>query len=212
MKIYYRCIFPFIILLTITLFCSCSIFTESKPTAEDLANSGWTLFQNNNYEAALNKFLDAAYDEPDNEVGYHGCGWCYLLLNESTNAIENFSNAISKGNITNDPIAGLAAAYLAAEEYAQAIYKAKEVLQNNPNYYFEYEPLIDYQDMRLILAMAYYHEGQLGKAQEQVNFLDPSNKLNPDDPDTWVVNDVKQPSYAEALMALIDYLDVLYGM
>ena len=54
--------------------------------------------------------------------------------------------------------------------------------------------------------------GHLSKAQEQINFLDPSNQLDPNTSNTWVVNGVIHPSYAKALMAYIDFLDVQYGM
>lgn len=204
-------------IITIALgFClilsQCSVFSEPPASTTDMIQNGWDLFEEGKYELALRQFTDAVYKNPNNEGGYHGKGWCYLLLNQPVNAIDNFYQAISRGNQTLDPVAGLAAAFLANANYADAIIKGETVLAANVNYYFEHEPMINFQDIRLILAMAYYHEGRLSDAQQQVNFLDPTNTLNAADPSSWVVDQKTYNSYAEALMALIDQLDVLYGM
>jgi len=191
---------------------SCSVFSEPPATTADVIQQGWELFEQGKYESALSQFIDAVYMEPNKEGGYHGKAWCYLLLNQPTDAIDNFYLAIGRGNQTLDPLAGLAGAFLANANYADAIVKGEAVLAANVNYYFEHEPLINFQDIRLILAMAYYHEGRLSEAQQQVNFLEPNNRLNATDPSTWVVDQQTYSSYAAALMALIDQLDVLYGM
>ena len=187
---------------------SCSIYTEPEESAEALIDVGWEKFQDGDYEEALSKFANAIFTDDDIALAYQGRGWCYLILSNATLAAEDFNMAITKGDNSLDPLAGLAAAYLAQQEYMLAISKAKAVLEGNPNYFFEYEPQINYLDMRIILAMAYFHEGRLDEAQEQVNFLYPDNGLDPDDSETWL----GYISYAEALMSVIDLLDIDYLM
>jgi Tfp pilus assembly protein PilF len=190
---------------------NCSVPSESSTTAEDVIQEGWDLFEQAKYESALKQFNDAVDMAPKHEGGYHGKGWCYLLLNQPTDAIDNFNQAITLGNQTLDPVAGLAGALLAIGNYSEAIIKSEAVLQSNAFYYFNHKPSINFLDLRLILAIAYYHEGLLSKAQEQINYLDPTNTLKPDDPNSWIVNQISYASYAEALMALIDKLDAIYG-
>ncbi len=212
-------------LLFFTLFfliTDCSFYSEPKPSIDQVAFRGWEYFLNGDYDEALSKFSDIIYDAPEDELGFHGKGWCKLLLNDPDDSITNFDLAISFGNYTNDPIAGLAIAYHASGDYLGGIVYCKELLQNNPSYYFEHQPLINYQDIRIILAMCYYHEGELTLAQEQADFLAEEQgnlQYNPldialdvEDETTWIIADTQYNSYAEALMALIDYLDSIYGM
>lgn len=194
---------PIVSLLTI----SCS-----TQDANAVIDEGWDLFAEQNYERALSKFTEAISIDSGNEGGYHGKAWCYLVLNKPVNAIEYFNKAIDKGEQSLDPLAGLAAAYLANENYSEAIAKAEFVLINNDNYFLEYEPAINFEDLRLILAMAYFHEGRLSDSQNQINYLSADNGLNPDNPQSWMVSNQQYSSYAEALMALIDEIDTLYGM
>jgi len=202
----------FIVTVLLTIVSGCSFYSAPERTVETLSEDGWSLFQRGKYDAALDKFIDATYKDNTSEMGYHGKAWCYLMLNEVINAVENFNLAILKGNRTLDPKAGLAAAYLAVGSYPEAIQNAQAVLSGNSHWFFEYEPLINFQDMRLISAMAYFHEGQLATALEQVTYLYPGHNLNPEDPSSWRVNSRLYASFAEALMALIDYLDVQFGM
>jgi len=190
----------------------CSIFRSEEPEVGPLLTQGWDYFEDGYYFDALDQFEEAISVDKNNQKCYHGRAWCYLLLSEASQAIVDFEKALELGNMTLDPHAGLAAAYLAQENYSSAIEKANYVLAGNSNYYFEHYPLINYQDMHLILAMAYFHEGDLSSAQEHVDFLFPENQLDPDQPSTWTFQQVSYNSYAEALMVVIDYLDGLYGM
>lgn len=190
----------------------CSLYEEPAPSAEDIIPLAWDYFEEGDYEYALQKFESAVNADPNNESAYHGRAWCHLLLSNAAESISDFETAIQKGNESLDPPAGLAAAFLAVEKYTPSISKANHVLANNPNYYFEHKPLINYQDMHLILAMAYFHEGELTKSQEHVTVLYQDHGLNPADSSTWQFNQQSYASYPEALMAVIDYLDVLYGM
>lgn len=206
-------LYRFLVLSLVSLLMlHCSIFKSKEQDVEHLLSQGWDYFEDGYYLDALDQFEEAISVDENNQKCYHGRAWCYLMLSEASNAIVDFEKAVQLGNMTLDPHAGLAAAYLAQETHSSAIEKANYVLAGNSNYYFEHYPLINYQDMHLILAMAYFHEGNLSEAQEHVDFLFPENQLDPDQPTTWTFQQVIYDSYAEVLMAVIDYLDDLYGM
>ncbi|RKY54749.1 MAG: hypothetical protein DRP89_04640 [Candidatus Neomarinimicrobiota bacterium] len=183
-----------------------------NPTSEEgVIEEGWSLFEQDIYTDALEKFNEAIEINPDNPEGYHGKAWCLLLLNKADSSIVHFITAISKGIESLDPHVGLSAAYLANEDFPLAIERGNYVLEIDSTYYFEHKPQIDYRDIHLILSIAYFHEGQLENAQFHLNYLVPCDRIKPDDPSTWVVNGVTYNSYAEALMVLIDYVDEQYG-
>jgi tetratricopeptide (TPR) repeat protein len=209
---YYRLKNLLILLLISLLMLQCSVFKSEEPDVESYLSQGWDYFEDGYYLDALDQFEEAISVDKNKQECYHGRAWCYLMLSEASEAIVDFEKALELGNISLDPHAGLAAAYLAQENYSSAIEKANYVLTGNSNYYFEHNPLIDYHDMHLILAMAYFHEGDLLNAQEHVDFLFPENQLDSNQPSTWTLQQVSYDSYAEALMAVIDYLDDFYGM
>jgi len=60
--------------------------------------------------------------------------------------------------------------------------------------------------------MAYFHTGDLTQSYDQIIILEPEISITQNDSSTWKYNDQSYNSYAETLMAIIDYLDVLYGM
>jgi len=208
--------------LILYLALQCSFYTNPEPSVDNIAQDSWELFEKRRYQAALSKFKELTYEAPEDPISYHGQGWCYLLLNEPNNAITNFNKSIDKGNTGTDPAAGLALAYHAASNHSACITHSQQLLTTAPSYYFEYLPLINYLDIRLVLSMSYYHQGQLALAQEEADFLarmvdnfpynPDSSPLQSDSLDTWIINTQQYNSYPEALMALIDLLDAEFGM
>ena len=190
----------------------CSIYEETVPNAESMIPIAWDFFEDNEYQSAYVKF-DAAIDaDSRNSDAYHGRAWSALLMSDVSAAIQDFNATIYYGNSGLDPIAGLAIACQADQQYSSAISKAQLVLSSNSNYYFEHMPLINFRDLHLILAMAYFHTGNLAQTCNQIMILEPEISIAQNDSSTWKYNDQPYNSYAETLMAVIDYLDVLYGM
>ena len=216
--------FDKLIVFCVTLFCiGCTNPFEPRdenpqPSVAKLALQAWNSFENGNYETALSKFIQITYHDTASMVGYHGKAWSYFLLNEPEIALDNFDITISKGNTSNDPIAGLALAYHASSEYSNSITEAKQLLENNSNYSLQYQPEINSKDVRLVLGMSYFHIGDLAKAQEQVDILAQSlqyfsyDPINPDSSNSWIFNNIEYNSYAEVLMVVIDSLDIRFGM
>lgn len=191
---------------------SCSFYEESVPSAENIIPVAWDCFEDSEYQTAYAKFDEAIEVDPRNMDAYHGRAWSSLLMSDVQDAISDFNAAIYYGNSGLDPIAGLAIAYQADQKYSSAISKAQSLLSSNSNYYFEHKPLINYRDLHLILAMAYFHTGNLTRSYDQIIILEPAISIAQNDSSTWKYNEQSYNSYAETLMAVIDYLDVLYGM
>lgn len=200
------------LLLTIILLAGCSFYEDTVTSPENLLPVAWDYFEKGNYQAAYTKF-DAALDaDPKNMDAYHGRAWSALLLNNPQQAIGDFNSAIYYGESGLDPVAGLAFAYHADQSYSAAISKAQSVLTANSYYYFEYKPVINYRDLQLILAMSHLHIGNLDFAYQYIRLLDPDVSVSPDNPASWCYSDQQYASYAETLVAILDYLDVFYGM
>ncbi|MBN2600589.1 MAG: hypothetical protein JXR87_01205 [Candidatus Marinimicrobia bacterium] len=200
------------LLCVLVLTFRCSIYEETVPNAESIIPIAWDFFESGEYQTAYVKFDAAIEADSRNSDAYHGRAWSSLLLSDVSDAIRDFNAAVYYGNSSLDPIAGLAIAYQANQQFSSAISKSQTVLSSNSNYYFEHKPLINFRDLHLILAMAYFHTGNLTQSYNQIIILESEISIAQNDSSTWKYNDQSYQSYAETLMAIIDYLDVLYGM
>lgn len=190
----------------------CSWFSSPTPDSEKALRSAWEYFEMTNYDMAYSKFESVISMDPDNKDAYNGRGWCSLLMNDIESAEADFVTALNKGSTSLDPHAGLAAVYISNDEFLLAISKAQYVITNDPEYSFFHEPEINYLDMHLILAMAYFHTGDFQNTYNHILVLDPDIIIDENNSSTWVLNGNQYASYAELLMAIIDDLDVLYGI
>lgn len=199
--------------LSLIVLCSAcsSWFNDPTPDSEKALQSAWEYFEMTNYDMAYSKFESVISMDPGNSEAYNGRGWCYLLLNDLENAEIDFTTSIDKGYIELDPHAGLAAVYVSSDEFTEAISEAEYVLTQNPDYVFQYASEINYLDMHLILAMAYFHTGDFQNSYNHILALDPAVIIDENDSSTWTMNGHQYASYAEVLMAIIDKLDAQYG-
>jgi len=190
----------------------CSIFTNPSSDTEEALQVAWEYFEMDNYQMAYTKFESVLAMDAENIEAYDGLAWCSLLLNDIASAITDFETALAMGDTCLDTHAGLAGAYIAADEFESAISKANYVVDTNPNYSFEHKPQINYLDMHLILAMAYFHLGDFENSYQHILILDPNIRVDENNAQSWVYNQQQFDSYAEVLMAIIDDLDALYGI
>ena len=187
--------------------------TEPEVSAEELAGEGWGLFESDDFSDAKAKFGQAIAKDTAYADAYNGRGWCNAFIDLEDEAISDFDAANIKGLSKPDAYAGLAAIYVGDQEFQSATANAKSALSMDPTYQFSHRTSIDYLDLHLILAQAYYGLGgeYLDSAQQEVDYLNPGNNLNPADPLTWVVGGVTYHTYAEALLKEIQRLEESIG-
>jgi Tfp pilus assembly protein PilF len=187
--------------------------TEPEVSAEELSGEGWGLFESHDFMDAKAKFSEAIAKDTAYPDAYNGRGWCNAFLDLEDEATSDFNAANVKGLSQADAYVGLAAIYVGDREFQSAIASAKTALSMDPAYRFSHETSIDYLDLHLILAQAYYGLGgeYLDSAQQEVDYLNPDNNLNPEDPMTWVVDDITYPAYPEALLKEIQRLEESIG-
>lgn len=172
------------VLLVVALAISgCSGDDPDPPNASEILAEGWTLFQAENYAEAKEKFDVVLADEPNNAEAYVGLGWVHGKTMNIQKAIASFQSALSMEAQNIDALAGIAMAYLAADQYDQAIDSAEKVLNPNPNYAFT-NANITSCDIRIVLAESYYFKGELENSQKELAKVDPSvDELDPSDED-----------------------------
>jgi tetratricopeptide (TPR) repeat protein len=187
--------------------------TKPEKSAQELTADGWSLFESGDLDDAQLKFDEALTKDADYADAYNGKGWCAALLDQETEALSHFLMANDKGLDKPDAHVGLAGIYLGQEEFESAITHAWAALSMDSNYVFSHQTSIDYLDLHLILAQAYYGLGgdYLDSSQVQVDYLNPTNDLDPTNPATWTVNGQIYNSYAEALLKEIQRLEETIG-
>jgi tetratricopeptide (TPR) repeat protein len=152
------------------------------PTAEEITNEGWALYEARDYAGALARFDEAISEDSNYVNAYIGMGWSYGKMTQLADCVSSFQTALAKDAQNEDALAGIALAYLANDEYDQAIASANQVLAINPNYSFAHGNVTS-RNMRVILAESHYYKGDFENAQSQVDILNPGNGLNPADED-----------------------------
>jgi len=205
--------FGFIMVLTIS---SCSMLTDTSPSTEALTQDGWEFFANGYYRSALQSFEDALSQDADYPPAILGKGWTHFMRNENSQAFIEFNTLEDQIDTIPAVYVGRGALHLLDfTSYQLAIQDFNTALALDSTFQFEYKTDIDYRDVRCMKAMAYYRLGNLENAQAEVTTLfrgtgNPTT-LNPENPDTWVVDGVEYDSYPEALLRAIQVLVEIFG-
>ena len=124
-----------------------------------------------NYESAMGKFDEAVKFDPSFVDGYIGLGWTHGKMANLQASIENFQNALFEESGNADALAGLAFAYLADDNYEQAIANANQALAIEPGYSFGREDNVTSQSLHMVLAESYYYMGDFDNAQRELGIV-----------------------------------------
>ena len=111
---YSRLVFHAIVL--IILFAACR--KEWSPTQQDMAEYGWTLYEQKNFPGSLDWFKNSVKEDKDYQDGYNGMGWSYGQNGFLDSAIWAFDIGLQKprdlrldANVFYEILAGLTFAY-----------------------------------------------------------------------------------------------------
>lgn len=178
---------------------------------ESITQNGWIWFAQNQMDSATFYFNQALLQNDEYGWALIGLGWVQLRQGELLEALSNFETGLTFEPTQLDGRVGRAAINLSFNEYDAVITDGNFVLNTDVNYVFEYDETVDYRDVHILLAQAYYAKEDFESAQAQCNILDPNNGLDLALPSSWIVNGVTYGTYIEALLGLIQYLVLQHG-
>jgi tetratricopeptide (TPR) repeat protein len=175
-----------------------------------LVDEGWTLFSQDSFDEALEKFRDAYAYEPENVDVLEGIGWAMLRLYrfeaghpESLSSRKAFDDALAIQPRRLDCLAGEAFLFQALGMHSEAAGRALDVLSESGNDYdFEHDPDISTSDVRYCYTVSEIALGDFEEALAMARVLDPSIDLDPDDASTWDGH----LSFEEALVVVVEGL------
>ncbi len=142
--------------------------------SEIVLQSAWHHFENEDYTLALSEFKLLINRNVYKAEAYMGCGWS-LLRTPGASLIESLgyfikSTESSGGTSFQDEIlAGSSIISLSIEYYDDAIKLAERV---NSSWTFEHDATLNYKDIVLVRAIAWYALGSFAKSLEAVKQLD----------------------------------------
>jgi len=162
---------------------------------------GWTAFASGDLDEAKTQFESALADDPGDSEANNGLGWTRLRLDELDGAITSFEAALTNGFTGPDPDAGKAIILRdrVPLDYPAAISAALAALAKNANFVFSHDTSLDWRDLRLVLAHAYYATGAYGSAGAEVTALG------------GTAPDSQADDYPRQLLAEIERLTRQYG-
>lgn len=174
---------------------------------QQLIERGWVNFEAHNYDSAYVIFLSATEIAPNNAEGWVGLGWASLKLYDLSLAHESFTNALSLQNTLLDAKSGLAigdsdpihneSIYQSPMDtlLVYSIHYVNQVLQEDPDYVFSHDQVVDSYLLRLIKARAQCGLGWFSDALATVQEIEPD-----------FYADVSTPEGRSLLISEIEYL------
>jgi tetratricopeptide (TPR) repeat protein len=133
----------------------------------------WDFFAVNDYDQALNVFIDVLQHSDNNPEALMGKGWCFAFNQDYDSSISSFEAANDNGLDTPDALMGLAVVYRDYPDYSLGLTHGLQVIEADSLYVFSERTTIDYRDARLITAECAYRLGKayFSTAHEQINYL-----------------------------------------
>ena len=195
------------------LFAACR--KQWNATEEDMANYGWSLYEQSEYLASYEWFSNSILEDEHYQDGYNGLGWSYGKLVELDSAIQAFEVGLTKPQsprilniVAHDILAGLTFAHSALKHDSSAISYGDSLIWlisqqiGEKTWIFPHDSTTNYLDIHLTLALSYYALSDFTESLENVQAS--KTALNPASP-PYVVN-TNTVRGREELAAEIEYL------
>lgn len=182
--------------------------TATPNSAFAVTALGWVSWEAADYVTARSLFEDALNFDGNYADARNGLGWTSLKEGNLTQAGTFFDGAIADGLTAQDARVGGLTVY---KEIAGQIVKAaglgSAALAADPTYVFAHDATVNAALVRVMLAQAHFRvgAGSFPAAQALMDLSVPGNGLDPGTPGTWTVDGTPYPTYAGALLALIEF-------
>lgn len=156
------------------VFVMASCGDSAGPDYDSLVNEGWTLYQAQEYQGALEKFIEANNVDSSSAQAYAGIGWSTMRLNQLEQSDSAFAQGSRKEPGSADIYAGWAFTLNAEKQYEESNDAAEQALAVDLNWSFMYEPALDKNDLHVVKAENYFLLGQYIQSKAEIVILNPA--------------------------------------
>lgn len=181
------------------------------PNAYSYLRDGWSAYVAGDLGLARQLFNESLSRNALFADVFAAFGWLQLRLDSLAAAQASFNAALAVESQAPIALAGLAVLSMVEDQPSNTIAHTTAILSVNPQWTYKYNPKINAQRLRLMLAEAYFLTGQIPQAQAQLDLLWPDNKLDPNVSATWKVKKQSYTSYESAFLAALNYLSQQIG-
>jgi tetratricopeptide (TPR) repeat protein len=184
-------------------------------TEEDMADYGWTLYEQGEYLDSYEWFSNSIQEDLDYQDGYNGLGWTFGKLVELDSAVQVFDIGLTKPQnprmidiVAHDILAGLTFAHSALKHDSSVVHYGDSLIWlikqkiGEKTWIFPHDSTTNYLDVHVTLALSYYALSDFAESLGHVQSI--KTALNPASP-PYVVNTTTIVG-RDQLAAEIEYL------
>jgi len=188
---------------------------EWNPTEEDMANYGWSLYEQGEYYDSYEWFSNSVREDENYQDGYNGLGWSFGKLVDPDSAVQAFDVGLTKPQnprmldiVAHDILAGLTFAHSALKQHSSAVAYGDSLIwlleqqKDDKTWTFPHDSTTNYLDVHVTLALSYFALSDFTESLEHVQAI--KTALNPASP-PYVV-DTNTVRGRRQLAAEIEYL------
>jgi tetratricopeptide (TPR) repeat protein len=199
--------------MVMLIFAACR--REWNPTEEDMANYGWSLYEQVDYVGSYEWFSNSVREDENYQDGYNGLGWSFGKLVELDSAVQAFDVGLTKQQnprmldiVAHDILAGLTFAHSALKQDSSAVAYGDSLIWlleqqiGDKTWTFPHDSTTNYLDVHVTLALSYFALSDFTESLEHVQAI--KTALNPASP-PYVV-DTTTIIGRDQLAAEIEYL------
>ena len=201
------------IFILLLIFAACR--KQWNATEEDMANYGWTLYEQGEYLDSYEWFSNSIQEDLDYQDGYNGLGWTFGKLVELDSAVQVFNVGLTKPQnprmldiVAHDILAGLTFAHSALKHDSSVVHYGDSLIWlikqkiGEKTWIFPHDSTTNYLDVHVTLALSYYALSDFAESLGHVQSI--KTALNPASP-PYVVNTTTIVG-RDQLAAEIEYL------
>jgi tetratricopeptide (TPR) repeat protein len=138
-----------------------------------LVRLGWSAFESLDYFEATDRFDEAIEKDPTSPDAFSGAGWTAYESGGLDAAREHWEDGLAVDPTSFDIRAGMGFLEHHDENYAAAVTMFTGVLEDNSNYSFVHRTGLDFNDLRVTLALDYYAQNLMAEALLEVQKMNP---------------------------------------
>lgn len=205
----FLCLFAMVVLSGAVVVAGCSkkATEPTTPSIDELMTNAWNAFHQGYFSNALDYFNQALAQNSVHIDALNGKGWCLGILGNRSGALAAFNSGLAGAPANNSLRAGLAFTYAAMDSGGRAVTQDSTVLAADSlwslghRYVMSWDYLMDWRDLRVLLAQELFELGRFAEALAQVKKLDPSVSVG---------TDFSLPENQAALLVEIERLSMIY--